>query len=64
MFVHTGLFKVLQNEDTLAAVLFHEAAHGIARMFRIDTVQWNKKTDRLNHHLAVFEQAMAPRRSR
>ncbi|KAG7399536.1 metalloendopeptidase [Phytophthora boehmeriae] len=31
VFVHTGLFKVLQNEDALAAVLFHEAAHGVAR---------------------------------
>lgn len=31
VFVHTGLFKVLKNEDALAAVMFHEAAHGIAR---------------------------------
>lgn len=32
VFVNSGLFKVLRNEDSLAAVLFHEAAHGIARM--------------------------------
>ncbi|GLE02903.1 hypothetical protein PINS_up011767 [Pythium insidiosum] len=31
VFVHTGLFKILSNEDTLAAVMFHEAAHGVAR---------------------------------
>ena len=31
VFVHSGLFKVLRNEDALAAVMFHEAAHGIAR---------------------------------
>lgn len=31
VFVHTGLFKILKNEDSLAAVMFHEAAHGIAR---------------------------------
>ncbi|CAH0482960.1 unnamed protein product [Peronospora belbahrii] len=31
IFVHSGLFKVLRNEDALAAVLFHEAAHGLAR---------------------------------
>ncbi|KAJ0390339.1 hypothetical protein P43SY_010597 [Pythium insidiosum] len=31
VFVHTGLFKILANEDTLAAVMFHEAAHGVAR---------------------------------
>uniref|UniRef100_K3W615 Peptidase M48 domain-containing protein n=1 Tax=Globisporangium ultimum (strain ATCC 200006 / CBS 805.95 / DAOM BR144) TaxID=431595 RepID=K3W615_GLOUD len=31
VFVNSGLFKVLRNEDSLAAVLFHEAAHGIAR---------------------------------
>ncbi|RMX67263.1 hypothetical protein KXD40_007598 [Peronospora effusa] len=31
VFVHSGLFKVLRNEDALAAVMFHEAAHGLAR---------------------------------
>uniref|UniRef100_A0AAV1U563 Peptidase M48 domain-containing protein n=1 Tax=Peronospora matthiolae TaxID=2874970 RepID=A0AAV1U563_9STRA len=31
VFVHSGLFKILRNEDALAAVLFHEAAHGVAR---------------------------------
>ncbi|DAZ97745.1 TPA: hypothetical protein N0F65_009025 [Lagenidium giganteum] len=31
IFVHSGLFKILRNEDGLAAVLFHEAAHGLAR---------------------------------
>ncbi|TMW68215.1 hypothetical protein Poli38472_007887 [Pythium oligandrum] len=31
VFVNTGLFKILHNEDALAAVLFHEAAHGLAR---------------------------------
>ncbi|KAL4139984.1 hypothetical protein PRNP1_015413 [Phytophthora ramorum] len=31
VFVHSGLFKVLSNEDALAAVMFHEAAHGLAR---------------------------------
>lgn len=31
VFVNSGLFHVLKNEDSLAAVLFHEAAHGIAR---------------------------------
>ena len=33
VFVFSGLFQHLRNEDTLAAVLFHEAAHGIAREF-------------------------------
>ncbi|KAL4168082.1 hypothetical protein KRP22_011486 [Phytophthora ramorum] len=31
VFVHSGLFKVLSSEDALAAVMFHEAAHGLAR---------------------------------
>ncbi|KAE8879371.1 hypothetical protein PF010_g9514 [Phytophthora fragariae] len=31
VFVHSGLFKVLRDEDALAAVMFHEAAHGLAR---------------------------------
>ncbi|CAI5729979.1 unnamed protein product [Peronospora destructor] len=31
VFVHSELFKVLRNEDALAAVMFHEAAHGLAR---------------------------------
>ncbi|DAZ97500.1 TPA: hypothetical protein N0F65_009768 [Lagenidium giganteum] len=31
VFVHTGLFKIVDNEDALAAVLCHEAAHGLAR---------------------------------
>ncbi|TDH73680.1 hypothetical protein CCR75_003214 [Bremia lactucae] len=30
VFVHSGLFKILSNEDTLAAVMFHEASHGLA----------------------------------
>jgi Zn-dependent protease with chaperone function len=29
--VYSGLFDHLRNENELAAVLFHEAAHGIAR---------------------------------
>jgi metalloendopeptidase OMA1, mitochondrial len=29
--VHTGLFKVAQNDDQLAAVIGHEVAHAIAR---------------------------------
>jgi predicted Zn-dependent protease len=34
VFVHSGLFKVLRDEDALAAVMFHEAAHGLARESR------------------------------
>lgn len=30
--MNAGLFSVLDNENTLAAVMFHEAAHGLARM--------------------------------
>ena len=29
--VHTGLFKVVENDDQLAAVMAHEVAHAIAR---------------------------------
>ena len=31
VFVYKGLFKVIQNEDQLAAVIGHEVAHAIAR---------------------------------
>ncbi len=31
VFVYKGLFKVIQNEDQLAAVMGHEVAHAIAR---------------------------------
>ncbi|TDH65906.1 hypothetical protein CCR75_005362 [Bremia lactucae] len=31
VFVHSDLFKIMSNEDTLAAVMFHEAAHGLDR---------------------------------